>query len=58
MSKEKDMEETKKVWGLEVHGVLAPVKFEHRHEAVSAITAWKWRGWEFVSVVKLEEDSA
>lgn len=44
-------------WGLEVHGVLAPVAFEHRHQAVEAIKAWKSRGWEFVSVRKIKESA-
>jgi hypothetical protein len=56
-NKEKVMEE-QKVWGLLVHGVVAPVAFKERSEAVSAIKAWKSRGWEFVDVVKLEEESA
>jgi hypothetical protein len=54
MSKENVMEE-QKIWGLLVHGVVAPVAFKERDEAVGAIKAWKSRGWEFVSVVKLEE---
>jgi hypothetical protein len=54
MSKENTVEEPR-AWGLLVHGVVAPVAFKERNEAISAIKAWKSRGWEFVSVVKLEE---
>lgn len=55
--KEQDVKEDK-VWGLKVHGVIAPVAFKERKEAVEAIAAWKSRGWEFVKVVKLEEELA
>lgn len=54
---EEKQKEKEKIWGLEVHGVIAPVKFEHQQEAVDAIKAWKSRGWEFVSVKKLVEES-
>jgi hypothetical protein len=48
MSKEEVQAE--KNWGLEVHGVLAPVAYETRSEAVKAIKEWQSRGWEFVNV--------
>ena len=48
MSKEEVKVE--KNWGLEVHGVLAPVAYETRSEAVKAIKEWQSRGWEFVNV--------
>ena len=48
MSKEEVKVE--KNWTLEVHGVLAPVAFETRGEAVKAIKEWQSRGWEFVNV--------
>ena len=54
MSKDAVVED-QRVWGLLVHGVVAPVTFKERSEAVSAIKAWKSRGWEFVSVINLEE---
>ena len=44
------------VWGLVVHGVLAPVAFKERSHAVKAIKDWQSRGWEFVSVVNLEDE--
>ena len=48
--------EDKKVWGLLVHDVVAPVSFKDRDQAVKAIKDWQSRGWEFVSVIKLKEE--
>ena len=55
MTKEEEVV-VEKNWGLEVHGVLAKVRYETQEEAVEAIAAWKNRGWEFVNETYISPD--
>jgi len=50
MSKKEEEVKVENNWGLEVHGVLAPVTYATRNEAVKAIKEWQGRGWEYVTV--------